>query len=227
MITLIDGDIVAYRCAIACEDESEKTTLTTTSAYLLDLLYDITSVTGFAELLDNKVFLSGKENFRYGICADYKANRKDLKKPKYLPLVRQHLIEAFDASISVDQEADDDIAIEASRNYLKSIIVSVDKDFMQVPGYHFNPVKRTFKEQSQEDADRAFFTQMLVGDRVDNIKGVKGIGEVKAARLLEDCTDANAMYKAVLEAYGGDVVAFKTAMQLLHLRRYPGEIIDV
>ena len=38
---LIDGDIVAYRCAFKCNDESVKAACYTTGSFLADLLSDL------------------------------------------------------------------------------------------------------------------------------------------------------------------------------------------
>jgi 5'-3' exonuclease len=227
MISLIDGDIVAYRCAASCEDESEAVAIRTTTTYLLDVLLDLTSaLESFdvdAELTDNRVFLSGKGNFRYGISSDYKANRKGLPKPRHLNAIRQHLIDKYDATVSDNQEADDDIAIAATEYYLKSVIVSTDKDFKQVPGYLYDPVKKKLSFVREYDAALAFFTQVLTGDRVDNIKGVKGIGPVKAERLLNDCDTGGAMLKVCREAYGDDSELILNAT-LLYLKRYQDDV---
>lgn len=223
MISLIDGDIVAYRCAASCEDDSEKVAIRTTTAYLLDLLLDMTSFDEVGELIDNRVFLSGKGNFRYNISSDYKANRKGLPKPRHLNIVRQHLIDNYDASVSENQEADDDIAIAATDNYLKSVIVSTDKDFRQVPGYLYDPVKKTLSLVKEYDAYLSFFTQVLTGDRVDNIKGVKGIGPVKAAKILQDCADGTAMLEACRDVYGDDSELILNAT-LLYLKRHQDDV---
>jgi hypothetical protein len=49
------------------------------------------------------------------VTAPYKGNRKDVKKPKHLPLLREYLQTAWGASVSDGQEADDDIAIQSNR----------------------------------------------------------------------------------------------------------------
>ena len=71
------------------------------------------------DLLDceeHELFLTGKQNFRFDVAvtAPYKGNRKDVKKPKHLPLLREYLQTAWGASVSDGQEADDDIAIRAT-----------------------------------------------------------------------------------------------------------------
>ena len=111
MIALIDSDILCYRVGAVTEEENENTAIETMAVYLEDML--------MFDLLDceeHELFLTGKQNFRndVAVTAPYKGNRKDVKKPKHLPLLREYLQTACGASVSDGQEADDDIAIRAT-----------------------------------------------------------------------------------------------------------------
>ena len=44
-------------------------------------------------------------------------------------------------------------------------------------------------------------TQMLMGDSGDGIKGVKGIGKVKAGKILKDCTNQFSYLRRITEQY--------------------------
>ena len=81
-------------------------------------------------------------------------------------------------------KADDAIAIEATKFGDDSIIVSLDKDFDQVQGWHYNFVKKDKYYITADEGLYNFYCQFLVGDRIDNIIGVKGIGPKKAEKLL-------------------------------------------
>ena len=92
MIALIDSDILCYRVGAVTEEENENTAIETMAVYLEDML--------MFDLLDceeHELFLTGKQNFRYDIAvtAPYKGNRKDVKKPKHLPLLREYLQTAW------------------------------------------------------------------------------------------------------------------------------------
>lgn len=220
MINLIDGDIVAYRCSAACEGEPLKQAIRTMEGFIFDMLLDLSEKDEVGSITDNRIYLTGKDNFRYRICADYKAQRADKPKPKHLEELRQHLIENFNASVSAGQEADDDIAIDAaSLGYSDCIVSSTDKDFLQLPGWHYNFVKKELRHQSVTEAYRFFYTQMLTGDRVDNVKGVQGIGPVKAEKLLKDAEGVDEMEAIVRTAFEDDDAFLKTG-KLLWLRRY-------
>ena len=64
--------------------------------------------------------------------------------------------------------------------------------------------------------------QFLVGDRIDNIIGVKGIGPVKARKLLEDKTERE-MFEVCVEELGSEERAIENGI-LLYLQRKEGEI---
>ena len=82
-----------------------------------------------------------------------------------------------------------------------SIIASIDKDLKQVPGRHYNFVTRVMEDVSEFQGWYNFYTQLLVGDPTDNIKGCPGIGKVKAAKALRDCQSQRQLYERCVEQY--------------------------
>ena len=221
MTVLIDGDIVAYRAAYSTEgghadDVADKVD------ELMDYILDATTFDGSPF----KVYLTGDGNFRYDVAVTvpYKGNRKDTKKPEFLPDARDYLVEDYGAVVSSGEEADDLIAIEATRLGPHTIIASVDKDFLQVPCIHYNTNKQTFTEQDELSATRFFYTQILTGDRADNIQGLHRVGPVKAAMILGESTDEVEMYNKCVQAYDGDVDRVIENARLLWLRREEGQL---
>lgn len=221
MTVLIDGDIVAYRAAYSTEgghadDVADKVD------ELMDYILDATTFDGSPF----KVYLTGDGNFRYDVAVTvpYKGNRKDTKKPEFLPDARDYLVEDYGAVVSSGEEADDLIAIEATKLGPHTIIASVDKDFLQVPCVHYNTNKQTFTEQDELSATRFFYTQILTGDRADNIQGLHRVGPVKAAMILGESTDEVEMYNKCVEAYDGDVDRVIENARLLWLRREEGQL---
>ena len=85
--------------------------------------------------------------------------------------------------------------------YGNVVIVSVDKDFEQIPTTIFNPTKWTWKTVEPWGATKNFYKQILTGDRVDNIMGIMGVGPVKAERILEGCDSEKSLFWACVEAY--------------------------
>ena len=219
MIALIDSDILCYRVGAVTEEENENTAIETMAVYLEDML--------MFDLLDceeHELFLTGKQNFRFDVAvtAPYKGNRKDKAKPKHLPLLREYLQVSWDASVSDGQEADDDIAIRATELGEDCIIASIDKDFLQVPGWHYNFVMKVKKHVTPEEGLRFFYKQILMGDSADNIKGIHRVGEVTATKMLADFTTEMQLYQCCVEAMGEERVLENA--RLLWLRRIPNQM---
>ena len=219
MIALLDADILCYRVGFATEDEHENTAIETMAVFLEDLLmFDL------VDTEEHELFLTGKTNFRNDIAvtAPYKGNRKDVKKPIHLPLLREYLQTAWGASVSEGQEADDDIAIRATELGDNALIVSIDKDFMQVPTWHYNFVKKEKKYVTPEEGLRFFYKQILTGDNADNIKGIHRVGDVKATKMLADAKTEQELYACCVEAMGAERVLENA--RLLWLRRQPNQL---
>jgi len=219
MHVLLDGDIIGYRLGWSTEEETEAIVVSRVATYIETILWeDLTCET-------YQGYLTGKTNFRndVAVTAPYKGNRTSAK-PKHLEFIRDYLVQAWDFKVSVDQEADDDIAIAHVATGCTSIIASLDKDFEQLPGKHWNFVKKEMKDITEAEALLNFYLQVLTGDRVDNIIGLKGIGPVKAAKILAGCDSASEMYAACVEAYGGTEERVIENATLLYLRRAEGEI---
>jgi 5'-3' exonuclease len=88
----------------------------------------------------------------------------------------------------------------------------------------FNPTKNEWTEVSEEEGMYFFYTQLLTGDKVDNIHGVHKVGPVKALKILEGATTEQEMWERCLEAYEGDYDRAVMNGRLLWLRRVEGQI---
>lgn len=140
-------------------------------------------------------------NFRKRICTYYKAGRSE-KPAAYWPV-----IEMIEAEFRVQRieglEADDVMGILATSDKLQgSVIVSIDKDMRTIPGWLLNPSKDDRpRKVSHWQANHFWMFQTLIGDRVDGYPGCPGIGEVKATRLLESCTNLGQAWDVVVRAF--------------------------
>jgi 5'-3' exonuclease len=105
----------------------------------------------------------------------------------------------------VEEEADDLLGINqtaCAENCVDSIIVTIDKDLLQIPGSHYNFVKCEFKEVTEEEGQYFFYKQLMMGDSTDNIGGCPGIGPKKAEKALEPFIGNEQMLmQAVWEMY--------------------------
>lgn len=221
----MDGDIVAYRCAFSAKGGPEGEALSKTDT-LVNYILEQTIAHPFPCTSEYHVYLTGSDNFRYEIAKSYpyKANRTAQEKPEHLGAVRQYLQETRPTTVSYGEEADDLISIAATLGGPDTIIASIDKDFLQVPCKHYNFVKDEWTTVTPEEGIKFFYTQVLTGDAVDNIKGLHRVGPVKASKILEGLTTEQELYKACLDAYDGDVERVLENARLLWLRRYEGEM---
>ena len=219
MKALIDGDILVYRIGFASENETESIAMARCSEFIEDLIL----FNGFGEY---QGYLTGKSNFRNDIAvtAPYKGNRKSAK-PKHYQLLRDYMEAAWAFAMIEDQEADDAIGIAAYEMEVgEYCICSIDKDLDMLRGDHYNFVKDERYFITEEEGIKNFYKQLLMGDRVDNIIGIKGIGTVKAERLLKECKNENEMYLAILEAYEGNAERVLENGRLLWIRRQPNQL---
>lgn len=194
MKALIDADIVAYRVACTLQEDDAEDFVYARTEDLVDSILVATEATEF------QLYLTGKDNFRYTIYPEYKAHRPK-EKPFWLEKCRQYLMATFNAIVIDGQEADDALGIAQTDN---TIICSIDKDLLMIPGKHYNFVKDEFITQTDFDAIKHFYMQCLTGDRADNIKGIPKIGPKKAEKILAECLTEKEMFNAVRDAYSND-----------------------
>jgi DNA polymerase-1 len=157
------------------------------------------------------IFDAGRETFRNRIYDQYKAHRP----PPPEELIPQFALvrEATDAfgvpAIELaDWEADDLIASYARAAVDAGgtvTIVSSDKDLMQLlrPGVEMlDPIKQKpigpleVMEKFGVTPDKLIEAQALIGDSVDNVPGVPGIGPKTAAQLLNEFGDLEGVLAA-------------------------------
>ena len=194
---LIDGDMLVYRVGFACDEEEERVATQTMGNYITEMVFDL------AEHYDkHRVFLTGSSNFREEVAVSqpYKGDRPS-RKPVHKDALREYLINEWGATVSDNKEADDDIAIQAAKLDYDCIICSLDKDFKQIPCQLYDYVKKKLTEVNFEEASLWIYKQALMGDRVDNILGVRGIGPKKADALIDPCKSEVEAFETCLKTY--------------------------
>lgn len=158
-----------------------------------------------------RLYLTGKDNFREKLATilPYKGNRDPDHKPVHYEAIKRYLIEEWGAQVVDGIEADDALATDLYQDFIKQpgkihgdvILCTIDKDLDTVPGLHYNFVKKHNYFVTEEEATYNFYTQLLTGDKTDNIQGIPGIGPAKAKKILEGCDTPNEMFRAVEAAY--------------------------
>lgn len=200
MKALIDMDIVCYRCAASAENDDEGIAIYRTEE-LLDQILEMTKATEY------QAYLSGQKNFRKQIYPEYKAHRKQ-PKPKHLDATRDYAMHTLNAELAPEGlEADDALGINQTED---TIICSLDKDLLQIPGKHYSweisgkgwTRPHIFTDQTEIEGLRLFYEQCLKGDPTDNIKGIEKIGEKKSKLILQKCNSEVEMMTTVRDLYG-------------------------
>jgi hypothetical protein len=214
MRALIDGDIVVYRGAASAEKEEQWVALARADQMMQDILADTGSDS-------YSVYLTGTDNFRREIAPSYKANRPD-ERPAHWQAVREFLVTHHKAEVCNGHEADDQLGIQQDKERGTTVICSIDKDLLQIPGRHYNFVKKTFQEVGTNEGLKHLYLQSLIGDRSDNIIGVAGIGPVKAAQALDGLLPEE-WYDKCRELYNDDE-RFHLNMKLLYIWQKPDDI---
>lgn len=179
---LLDVEIILYRHA--AKAETEGTNLLTLKSMCRQAIDQCVMGCKASEFY---LVVSGRNNFRKTLYPNYKGNR-GAKPPLYTPLSKAMKEMYAERWYQHDQlEADDLLGIISTNGKIeKPIICSIDKDMLSVPGWHYNWDKDDWPTYvSQEEADHNWLVQLLMGDSTDCIEGMKGIGKVKAEKLIK------------------------------------------
>lgn len=141
--------------------------------------------------------ISLNRGFRTVLFPYYKAQRINTYAKNWIEFKNECLkiLQAFKVNIvsSMVFECDDLISIiasnlvEDSRNNV--MIISVDKDFLQIPKLVVKQKKKTGIKYIKTTVDysmKQLAKQFLLGDRIDNIPGIPKVGTVTADKILEN-----------------------------------------
>lgn len=188
---LIDADCVAYWGAAGCDGQALRSATRRVDQRMNQILDE-------CEAGSYVGYLTGKNNFRDDIATyqRYKGNRYDAlgrrikEQPAWLAECRQYLIDEWDCIITHGQEADDALGIHRAQNSDKEYIISsIDKDLRINPGLHHDMNSGEIdkvegfgeiwmaKSGCKGTGKKFFYTQMIMGDSADWIKGLPKVTE--------------------------------------------------
>lgn len=129
-------------------------------------------------------------NYRFALYPAYKASRQRPNANWLLTRLKGQL-QAFvyttypNIAHCLNCEADDFVAYLKGLNP-SAIVCSIDKDVLnQLPGTHFNYAKSRVVTTSTDEARKFLLLQILMGDPVDNIPGLPGVGSKRAKSILQ------------------------------------------
>jgi DNA polymerase I len=204
-IVLIDSNNIAYRAFYALPDS-----ITTSSGMMTNAVLGFTNM--FMKLIEDMkpeavicAFDSRGETFRHEMFEMYKMHRKKMPDglSGQLPLIKE-VMDAFNVSCIEKEglEADDILASivrDAAREYSETIIVTGDKDMLQMVSERIKVLSSkksitdtvTYDRESVEkkmgvSPGRVRDLLALMGDSSDNIPGVPGVGPRTAVKLIKE-----------------------------------------
>lgn len=219
---LIDGNAVAYRAFFAIKNLSTSYGQSTNAVLgFLNILNRIIRETAPDYLAC--AFDSPGETFRHQVFAEYKVNRPGMPEElvSQLSLIKE-VLSAYQIPILEQPglEADDilkDLAVMGSEKGFQVYIVTADKDLLQLVSERikvFHP--QTYEIMDREKVQERFGLppekipdlMALTGDSIDNIPGVKGIGDKTAIPLIQRFGSIENLYQH-LEEVSSEVVRQK------------------
>jgi DNA polymerase-1 len=215
--TLYLFDVSAYlhRAMYACYRDAVDSVDPSNSAFIR---YATTLLASDMELFQVKYMAlvadSTEPSLRCDMFSAYKAGRRD-HPAVFRKQVPRFFQQMRDVSVAVLEEpryeADDIIASTVLSRESCIAIVSLDKDLLAYVSNgddgsptveHYNPLKREWSHVGDVEAKFQVTPEQLhdyiglVGDSVDGIPGVRGIGPKTAAQLLRTFSSLEALYQA-------------------------------
>ena len=241
MKALIDADSLLYKVGFALEDKVLWNEMEVLSGLEQELDVDyFTNIEQcyrtFDQFVDNILFatdcdnavlvFSGQGNFRLDFPIDYKTNRKDSRKPLGYEELLEYARSKYDTITPHGIEADDLVVWRKTAYPEDYILCAIDKDVLyQTVGVHYNYGRDEEVYVDEWAATKFAYVQTLTGDTSDGYKGCKGIGAVKAEKILADCDTEYDLWRAVVEAYESKGQTEEDAlwtMRLANMKQFNG-----
>lgn len=211
-VLIVDADPLMFRSAYNKRSAEEALEV------FYERLDDIKNLTFCDEY---KIAVYGIDNYRKDFFADYKNTPNRINAKANNPLffeLRELLVEEGEVVAADGMEADDLVRIWAEEHKAKgdkTVIASVDKDLQCIPGHHYLIHRDELIFVEEDQADIHYWSQILTGDSVDNIRGLRGIGPKKAAGILEGAESSTERMQRVIDKYY-EVYADKWKEEVTH-----------
>tara|TARA_R110002096_G_scaffold152901_1_gene316366 strand:- start:6420 stop:7103 length:684 start_codon:yes stop_codon:yes gene_type:complete len=220
MIVLFDADSLVYSSCYGVDDILDEAIGKFDQVFMsivnrLEESYQIEKVI---------TFNNSKGNFRKLLDPEYKANRKKKEHPILLNKMHDHVSEIYSSKNSYGVETDDLVAAywkaltdELGQNNV--IIVSIDKDYKQLPCliYNYHYKHQEIINISPYEALYNFYEQMIIGDSSDNVNYCKGYGKAYAKKLFKDCKSNYQFTKKTYELFK---TIYKSKAKLKYIQCY-------
>ncbi len=210
---ILDGDMIAHRAAYITNDIEDL-------PMVMRQVMRTWTPPGCTHVLVAMSCDRG-DNYRRTVWSEYKAHRDKLEVDEdqvaRLKYAKELMFEdEFHCKYVPTLEADDLMGIASSSG--AAVAVTLDKDLLSCPGWHFRPEysyrkgdTKVTKEaqliyQPEWKADLMFHQQWLMGDMTDNYPGIYRMGPKKSEKLLTAAhpRDWNMLCMAAYEKAGHD-----------------------
>lgn len=231
MIPLVDGDILLYECGFAAETHWKKklkeagvvTEDPPPFEYAWGALERV--LKGIQDDVETEqtpiLLFTGDTNFRNEIAVTKPYKDRPGRRPFHYYNLKGVLKDTYQFFEREGLEADDLGAMMLTKFPDKYIACTRDKDWRQVPGWHygwevhnqpsFGPMlidEMGFLEMKTGKTKgiiggglKFFYSQLITGDTVDTIPGIPKAGPVTAFDALKDCASEIEMFNNVKELY--------------------------
>ena len=151
-------------------------------------------------------------NRRKQIQEGYKGNRKGDKSPhennEHIKDICNSL--GIKSIFPRELEADDIVAYICKETEGKKVIISVDRDFLQLINEDvtlFDPIRKRYFELANfekntgfKDVKTWFTAKCLMGDKSDNVPGIPKFGKVRAQRYLDGEIELDETQQSIFES---------------------------
>ena len=220
MVALFDADSLVWASSYGVEEDIDLAIEKYNDSFT-NIIYDLNEIYDISEVI---TFNNSKGNFRKILDTNYKANRKSSGMPSILTELHDYVTETYNSVSKYSLETDDlvaaywkNIAEEDGRDTV--IIVSIDKDYKQLPAliYNYHYKHRCVYDIEPVEALYNFYEQMIIGDSIDNVNYCKGYGKKYAEKLLKDCTSHYQFTKKVYELF---TIIYKSKAKLKYIQCY-------
>ena len=201
---VIDGNNLIHRTFHTAKQQSKRTqTDTPAQVSNFHILFTLNAVNSYVkQFVPNRTIIVWDEkkeykvNERKKVFEDYKGNRsKDPAPHENNEVIKSILLSMGINSIFPSQlEADDIVAYICKEYEGRKVIVSVDRDFIQLINEDvtlYDPIRKTFFEYSNfeectgyKNVSEWFTAKCLTGDKSDNVPGIPGFGKAKVNSYL-------------------------------------------
>ncbi len=206
-VVILDADSLLYQCAYRGKDEEgnvipeyEEDEYEIAEMMLSERILSILNLIEIRyNVLEHYMFVKGKNNFRYEIYPEYKANRP--KSPVIVEHLCNYLVDNFGAIRSDGGEADDFVYTLSEKIGHTGIIAACDKDLKQIPSIFYNYNSEQWFNISEEEARYNLAIQILIGDAGDGVNFTPKFGIKKAEALIRIGMSERELIKACLMVY--------------------------